>query len=412
MKRQQKPTAAQADLLRRINLDPNCATVTGTQANCFEMTYSDSGGPLHYWVVTERGKTRLCDEQPNFTVPRVASPGARSSDVLPEDLPAVEKWDRDQRAVSDPKDAEGQTRGEVDQCLQGVGLSKADRDLLLARAFDGRGTRQLATATGKSKSSVAAQLKRIKESLKGKKIPGVKGGPWPVAKAGQRPAPVAESVATPSLRTCNAMARYLAAEFGVYATWDEADYTKRGVPLAFQITQTIRSCPETLLRSETGPRCVSAIVDLLEAAKFGDSKRRVPGVVPNGSRKEVRACGRKALAMLTRPLSGNRFEVPAFRLWRGLRVYRARLAVLRNEWRKFHEPTDIRLEIMRALYADELQEYNKMELRGIFLGDPNNTLRAAARLAEKATRLSASIWLRGCKSFERSCPNLRKASPP
>jgi hypothetical protein len=62
----------------------------------------------------------------------------------------------------------------------------------------------------------------------------------------------------------------------------------------------IRICPRVLLQRKQGRWLLEALVDLLEAARFGVCVHRVAGIVPKGNQKLATRTARKALAALIR----------------------------------------------------------------------------------------------------------------
>ena len=68
MKKQQKPTEAQTEIIQKAGLDPTSVTVTTKSAALpMEITYHCEGVPLHYWIMTESGTLKLSDAKPNFS---------------------------------------------------------------------------------------------------------------------------------------------------------------------------------------------------------------------------------------------------------------------------------------------------------------------------------------------------------
>lgn len=180
--------------------------------------------------------------------------------------------------------AHGLTRDEAETWLQEQGLSRPDRALVVGRVFDQASVRELEAATGWRKSRIA---QRLKSATIRQAIADLRSGRARPGKLPTLPAPAGQSL---TLLQCAALARKYARHFGFPEhNLDAVLQSKPDRPLAWHYVNVIRQRPATLLHPEHGRRCVEALVDLLEAATLGDSKRRVAGVVPEGTRKAIMA---------------------------------------------------------------------------------------------------------------------------
>ena len=156
------------------------------------------------------------------------------------------------------------------------------------------------------------------------------------------------------------------------------------------VIYAIRDCPALLLESEGRP-VLEALVDLLEAAKWGKGKRRVPCVTREGERRDVCRDARRILAMLTTHEDrGYDFKPDLL----------AEIVELAWQWvihLQKHAATTwkgvgvaVQADNLRDTYREELEGFSVDEVRGILTAkDP---LKQAARLAEKATEISAETF--------------------
>lgn len=72
MKRELSPTEAQAEIIRRAELDPSSVTVASRSATLpLAITLHTGNKPLRYWVWRDNGSLRLAD----FTSTRVGAAG-------------------------------------------------------------------------------------------------------------------------------------------------------------------------------------------------------------------------------------------------------------------------------------------------------------------------------------------------
>lgn len=168
-------------------------------------------------------------------------------------------------------------------------------------------------------------------------------------------------------------------------------YLPHNRPDAAGIVALVRQNPERLL----DPRwklLAAAFVDLLEAAQWGDSKRRVSWVVGKGTRQTVATAARVALAPLAAASSGRQYNFPARLLAQCVADFRERVIELQTEFAKSAgKPDTVRLEIIARAHRKELRGLSKPRLRRILTRNP---LQVAGALAEDATGIDADTFTR------------------
>ena len=188
---------------------------------------------------------------------------------------------------------------------------------------------------------------------------------------------------------------------------------------ANEVVETIRRCPALLLQKDCGV-LLEALVDLLEAASFGESKRRISGVVatirrewriapgqenvPDGEvryesvaetlapRRPVADHARRALQALASGKRGRAYNYPDELLREIVKMFHARIVHLQAIYR---EATTFRE--FKAQHTPEFRDFrsDREILSLLKAADP---LRAAAGLAEKETLLNADAFLKTCRS--------------
>jgi hypothetical protein len=209
-----------------------------------------------------------------------------------------------------------------------------------------------------------------------------------------------------------------------------------GRSVAEAITASIRLNPRSLLNPNSSERLVVALVDLLEAAHFGNFEHRFPGLLPKGNHKLAAETARKALDVLVSGNQGNPREYPTHLLAGVVGIMQVALAPLQRAWREsFGEPVAVRRkairdwlcaeveELVRSIQPAELQQAYRdalnakvecltdSELQSRLTNNADTTegwkrnlLAASARLAERSTGISF-------KSFKRAWekePSLRQ----
>jgi DNA-binding transcriptional MerR regulator len=162
------------------------------------------------------------------------------------------------------------------------------------------------------------------------------------------------------------------------------------------IMNYIRAYPALLLLPE-GKVLLRGLVDVLEEARFGTSRRRVRALMPEGSRKARAKAAQDALAWLAR---GNRGEKLDYRLDEIMMYLKLRVTQLQAEYKAtVNMPTTaMRREKLRKDHREELEKLTERELQNLF---NDESVKVAARLAEKATGLSEETFLRAQRDYER-----------
>lgn len=207
--------------------------------------------------------------------------------------------------------------------------------------------------------------------------------------------------------------------------------TPPGKNVADVIAAYIRLNPRALLSPNTSNLLVAALVDLLEAAHFGNFEHRFPGLLPKDNHKLAVARARKALKALVSGNQGNPREYPTHVLAHVVDIIQLALEPLQRAWRKWHDddvPRAARLkatrerlcaeveELVRAFPSAEEQQANRdafnaelecltdSKLQSLLAnneqtpeGWKENLLTASARLAERATGISSKAFVRAWK---------------
>ena len=159
--------------------------------------------------------------------------------------------------------------------------------------------------------------------------------------------------------------------------------TPPGVSVAEVIAGFIRLNPRSLLDPNSG-HFVEALVDLLEAAHFGNCANRFPGLLPTDNRKRAASTARKALGLLAKGSQGNPPGYPPEILAGEVGLIQDALAPIKKAWANSGSP-----KVIKEKFGDDVKGFTDKKLRSL-LSDP--LLVAAARLAEEATGVSAESF--------------------
>lgn len=163
-----------------------------------------------------------------------------------------------------------------------------------------------------------------------------------------------------------------------------------------KVVELIQNNPAMLLHPD-GKELLQALVDLLEAASYGDSACRVLNVCGSGGRKRSAAAAAKALLPLATMLPGKKCKFPPGILKYVLNCILERVLELQSRWRDMPNnpelslPLKTRLEIFRRAHGEEFSGMPDRRVMDIVKNEP---LQVAAGLAEKATGLSAESFLK------------------
>ncbi len=413
-----KPTEDQAKIIRQVGLDPKTVTVTSKSAALpLTIIFHGDGKPLKYWVSFDKGKLRLTDTNP--CLPKTQQGEETQRPETADTTPGPDQKAEILLAGVDPDLAHGLTRDEADSWLREYGLSKRDRALVLGHVFDKASIRQLETATGWKKTRIAEKLRSptikhcIKELKSGQPLPSLKPPELlPVSKFldEARILPEWQQVNNPVHRLMEWAARELDRQALSYledkSFWENEKvagglWMLREHPEKLQnrprgIMNYIRTYPALLLLPE-GKVLLRGLVDVLEEARFGTSRRRVRALMPEGSRKARAKAAQDALAWLAR---GNRGEKLHYRLDAIMMCLKLRVTQLQAEYKATENipTTAMRREKLREDHREELEKFTDRELQNLVNDEP---VKVAARVAEKATGLSQETFLRArreCRS--------------
>ena len=155
-----------------------------------------------------------------------------------------------------------------------------------------------------------------------------------------------------------------------------------GVSVAEVIAGFIRLNPRSLL-DPNGEHLVEALVDLLEAAHFGNCANRFPGLLPTDNRKRAASTARKALGLLAKGSQGNPPDYPPELLASEVGLIQVALAPIKKVWGASN------LETIRNTFGDEVNHFPDKKLKSLLT---DSLLTAAARLAEEVTGISAESF--------------------
>jgi hypothetical protein len=387
MKRQQKPTTAQAEIIRRAALDPDAVTVTGKSAVLpLAITYHGDGGPLHRWIVrNERGALQLSDERPTFTKPTTDSNTRQPEPVAIEYRAARHDPDKLQTA------------------LQRDGHTAKEARAIVAQVCDGATIREAAQAAGISKTAVgAAKIQREVKALRaGKPLPD------------SQPLTAKRQPATElDLLQCAEWARKVltpGTELGLTGldllklAREAAERDRQ--PLARVIVGLIRGNPQALEMPE-GKGLLNAFVDLLETVNTGRCKSRVPGLLTAKNPRQRKVEAGRALASIGNPNVGAATGLPALRLAPLLDACRCRVVELQTAYTATAgEPRAARLEAIRDAHRRELAGFKTdRQLQDLLTGEP---LQVAAKFLERATGVSTETFLRASPAHDHRAARIR-----
>jgi len=126
------------------------------------------------------------------------------------------------------------------------------------------------------------------------------------------------------------------------------------------------------------------LVELLEAAHFGTSSNQLPGLLPKDNRKRAASIARTALRLLARGSQGNPPDYPPELLANAVGLIQLTLAPIKKTWAASGS-----LQKVKRSHGDELEGFKDKELKSLMT---DKLLVAAARLAEKATAVSAESF--------------------
>ena len=274
----------------------------------------------------------------------------------------------------------GPTRDEAEAALKRTSLNATEQAVALAAGYDHLVmSAEIARVIGKLRHTVETVRRRGKvrdcvEQLKKGQLPKVS---LTDVKRGR-------TLTGETLRAKRFLAGYMRPEhwtestLSLYAPEAEKVLLSKTASPAERYAVSIRLCTSVLLHPKLGPELLAAVVDLLEAARFGVCEHRVAGVVPKGSPKLAARTARKALAALIHGSQGNRRGFSTVLLAQIVYGFQLSLAELQHDWRTIGD-----LRTMRERFPAELAEYRDTKLKQLLTGD---LLEESAWLASKNVR--------------------------
>jgi hypothetical protein len=375
MNAKQKPTAEQAEIIRRARLDPDTVTVaTKSAALPLPITYHGDGKPLHYWIVREAGTLRLSDTKPTTAKPRQqdGEPTDKADTIEEPEQPAHNP---------DKLKAALRRQGFSEQTARAMVAQVCDDDTIRAAAAKFRLTRgQLANP----------KCQNIVKALRSRKA-------LPIVKALTTQPTPAEPGTLPGLLA--ALCDILDDERG--AAWEycglEAEplhpkatprhvfrlqtklrtvtHTYPTEAFARKIVACVREYPATLTHGK-GLNWPAKLAEIITAAKCGSKTERIEA--------------RRALQLFT-GRQGNAVEYAGHPVRVAFATLCGRLAALQREYLATVCSGTIkeRLAALQQRHPGELNGFAPDELQRILT---RKTLAVAGELAASATSTSADFW--------------------
>ena len=441
-------TDDQAKLIQELGLDAKTVTFKNQSAALpCQITIQNEGESLKRWILRHEasGKLKLDDEKPRTGKPLRE---IESSDDEAETLDLEKShgtWRQTgKRALSDCIKPSAYNPDELEAYLRQTGFLELEAKAIVAQVCDGDTIRQAAKKIGKSHGFVGAgRIQRMVKALR-------EGKPLSETSETTASSDAARTAAT------DAQNRWTLPEAMVHARQNLDSYLPHAArdagqaavnmgklltpdaSLADKIAAHIRVNPRSLLEND---HLVAALVDLLEAAHFGNFEHRFPGLLPKDNQKLATATARKALNLLIVTKPGNPREYPTHVLANAVGIMQVALAPLQRAWRAAKDagvPKAAQLKAIRErLHAEveelvrciqpaeaqqayrdgfnaEVEQLTDTELQSWLTnydhtaeGWKRNLLMASARAVEKATKaagISFKVFVRAWKQE----PNLQE----
>jgi hypothetical protein len=440
MKTAQTLTEDQANLIQELGLAAETVIFKkhGAALPC-QITIQNEGEPLKWWISRDEasGKLKLDDEKPRTGKP-LRYDGRSDDEIETLDLKkSHRKWRQTgRRPLSDCIETSRYNPEKLDADLRQIGFSDLEAKAIVAQVCDGDTIRKAAKKIGKTKSFVeAAKIQRMVKALRD-------GKPLSEASEATGASDAARNAATDAqnrwtlpeaMVKARQMVAYLphaASDPGIGAV-ELGKLLLPGMSNAEVLAVTIRINPRSLLDPKGGGQLVVALVDLLEAAHFGNFEHRFPNLLPKGNLKLAAVTARKALNLLVVTKQGNPRDYPTHLLAGIVGIMHDALAPLQRAWRAAKDagvPRAARLktirerlraeveELVRSMkptaaqqaYRDgfnaEVEPLTDTELQSWLTnndqtaeGREKNLLMASARAVEKATGISFKVFVRAWK---------------
>jgi hypothetical protein len=440
MKTAKTLTEDQAKLIQEFGLAAETVTFKkhGAALPC-QITIQNEGEPLKWWISRdeESGKLKLDDEKPRTGKPLRYD---ESSDDKAETLDMEKghgKWRQTgRRPLSDCIETSRYNPEKLEADLRQRGFSDLEAKAIVAQVCDGDTIRQAAKKIGKSHGFVgAAKIQRMVKVLR-------EGKPLTETVETTASTDAARTAATDAqnrwtlpeamvhARQTVAYLPHAASDPGIGAV-ELGKLLLPGMSKAEVLAATIRINPRSLLDPKSGGQLVAALVDLLEAAHFGNFEHRFPNLLPKDNHKLAAVTARKALNLLVVTKQGNPRDYPTHllagivgimhdalaplqRAWRAatdagvpraarLKAIRERLQAEVEELVRSFQPAEVQQE-QRAGFNAEVEQLTDNELQSWLTnndqtaeGREKNLLMASARAVEKATGISFKVFVRAWK---------------
>lgn len=320
-----------------------------------------------------------------------ASDDAHSTPVPADDFDYASVYAADEKIDADAA-AHGLSRDEAKAQLNARGHSEPEQELVLGRVA-GSTVKELEAATGWKRSRIYQKLKSatIKKAIADLRSGGFQTQPSELASEPKHPEAepkeiqiIPLTVAMNALRnSVKSFPSYVAADLGYQALAlaqlnlpDSMNLAEKMLVAAF------RYWPPFLSNPQVGPGLIAVLEKLLEDALYGS--------------KSAAAKARKTLNLLLRFGRGAPRGYPSVLLKSGgLFKICVSLHSLWEVWdATLGKPIHERLQIIRPGIGSEEKDFSDQELQPLMSGD---LLTAATRVAEKATGISAEVFLRAAR---------------
>jgi len=310
-------------------------------------------------------------------------------------------------SIDPPEEGEGADpvtlapdRAEVETRLKELGLSKAQRTVGLAKVFERKSTREIATELKTSKTWVADTWKRILPLLS-RAQPAV-SVPKPPGENGSKPlppVPLKEAMRRLSLWVNNYRFEGALDAGHMVAGLAELD-PPANAREAERAVAAVALWPRLLAHPKAGPPLAAELAEVMTAARYGS--------------KAERESARETLNGLTRYNHGNRCPIPDAVLGSESLSICVTLAELQRAWRlrsdeRPQEQREARMEWIREQFSAAVEGITDKELLPRLQGD---LLPSAARFAEQATGIAAESFERAWGKMVEETESLRQLSRP
>jgi DNA-binding CsgD family transcriptional regulator len=281
------------------------------------------------------------------------------------------------------------TNASMNEALEKAGVLSAFEKSVALGKLNGKSTREIAKALGKSKTTVSKTLKHIGPLLQTRSRPGPLNRSEPTdygVGQGLPPQPLKAAMES-ARKSFVAYVRDPAFDLGYKALGlselnlvPECGESERAIAY-------ITLWPQVLLDPTIGPYLLRQFVETLTSARYG--------------RKPDAQAARKVLSPLTKRLPGNRCPIPDDILGSESLSICVTVANLHRAWRKRNndvsrETKGARVDFIRGRFGPIVEGFTNGEILSLMQSD---VLHASARLAAEATGFAEESFRRAWKQI-------------